>query len=502
MRYPHRFSARLCCCPALFLAACGTAVFLAAAKPSVQEAPLELPGAQAHADKTVRYESAERFAAVVQAAGNNCRLFGYEGKDHGFYRKQEAMYVAVMSEVDAFLAGLGWITGLFETTTVWPVSPKNRPNYRIPALLVAPNGDVLAFAEKRVDGPGDLGDHDLVMKRSRDLGKTWEPDVMLVDDGRNTSTDPTLLIDARRGVIWLFYLRDKVQYYCIHSADSGRTWTAPRSIHAAVTRPEWDRLGQDAPKRPTGKKAYRSEFWNENWMQRYGVGPGWAGIQLQHGPHAGRLLVPARHIEPVDGAHRTFSHVFYSDDHGDSWHLGPNAVPDGNECRLIELADGRVMIHARDGDNRRRPDKIRRLAAVSRDGGESWEPADVDSKLRCPQCHASIRRFSTAGEQDRNRILFSNPNNGYRTEKHPYGRVNLSVRISYDEAQTWSAGKTIYPFASSYSDLAVLPDGTIGLIYERGPEGSTHYWDEIQFARFDLAWLTDGQDRLGAEKKQ
>lgn len=384
-------------------------------------------------------------------------------------------------------------SGLFETATVWPAAPRNRPNYRIPALLVAPNGDLLAVAERRNDGPGDLGDHDLVMKRSRDCGKTWGPEVVLVDDGPNNCTDPTLLLDVQRGVIWLFFLRDKVQYYCLHSADSGLTWSPIRSIHAAVTRPEWDRLGQDRPKpRPTkteAKTRHQGTLWTDQWMQRYGVGPGWAALQVERGPKAGRLLVPARHLEQIEGKHQSFSHVFYSDDHGATWHLGPNAVPDGNECRLIELADGRVMILARDSDNSRRPDRIRRLAAVSRDAGDTWEPAYAQPDLKCPQCHASIRRYSLAGPQDCNRILFSNPNSGYRTEKHPYGRVNLSVRISYDEAQTWSDGKTVYPYASSYSDLAVLPDRSIGLIYERGPEGSTHYWDEIQFTRFDLTWL-------------
>jgi sialidase-1 len=98
-----------------------------------------------------------------------------------------------------------------------------------------------------------------------------------------------------------------------------------------------------------------------------------------------------------------------------------------------------------------------------------------------------------------NCILFCNPNSGFRTEKHPFGRVNVSVRISYDEGQSWSQGKTVYPYASSYTDLVVMPDGSIGLVYERGPKDSTHYWDEIQFARFNLAWVTD---RAGSGQRQ
>jgi sialidase-1 len=47
----------------------------------------------------------------------------------------------------------------------------------------------------------------------------------------------------------------------------------------------------------------------------------------------------------------------------------------------------------------------------------------------------------------------------------------------------------VWPHPASYSDLAALDDGTIGIVYERGPAGSTHYWDEIAFARFDRAWI-------------
>jgi sialidase-1 len=66
--------------------------------------------------------------------------------------------------------------------------------------------------------------------------------------------------------------------------------------------------------------------------------------------------------------------------------------------------------------------------------------------------------------------------------------VNGTVRLSYDEGESWPVSRTVYPGSFAYSCLTVLPDGTVGLLYERDDYG------KITFARFDLAWLTNGQD--------
>jgi sialidase-1 len=60
------------------------------------------------------------------------------------------------------------------------------PRYRIPALIVGPNGDVLAFCEGRVDGGGFQGNIDLVLKRSADSGQTWGPLQTIADGGPHT----------------------------------------------------------------------------------------------------------------------------------------------------------------------------------------------------------------------------------------------------------------------------------------------------------------------------
>ena len=130
----------------------------------------------------------------------------------------------------------------------------------------------------------------------------------------------------------------------------------------------------------------------------------------------------------------------------------------------------------------------RRAYAWSADDGESWSPSELEASLACPRCQASIVRFSDERRHDKNRIVFGNPAAAQRR--------NYTVRISYDECKTWSAGKTLHAGPAAYSDLATLPDMTIGCLYECGEKGS---YEAIVFARFSLEWLTDGKDSFAAK---
>ena len=385
---------------------------------------------------------------------------------------------------------------LFETVCVFPVTPKNKPNYRIPSIVRAPNGDLLIIAEKRNDGIGDVGNHDIVLKRSSDQGRTWSDEQVIFDDEDRTSTDLTVGLDRTSGKLWLFFLRDKKRYTFFTSSDNGQSWQGPVSVHEQVTRPEWDKLTGKSEDEPTQTDS-RMARWEKGWVQRYGVGPGNAIVQMKSGHRAGRLVVPGRHREDIGkGRLRSFSHTFFSDDHGATWQLGGTIGLHTSECQLVELSDSNLMVVARNESATDAPDNLRHLVAVSPDGGETWGPVRRQEELITPRCHGSTERYTLAPQHNRDRLLFSSPASPFRQDEHPYGRYNLTVRLSYDEGATWTAGKTIWPHPSSYSDMVVLDDMTIAYVYERGEKGSTHYWDEIHFARFNLEWLTNGFDSL------
>ena len=62
--------------------------------------------------------------------------------------------------------------------------------YRIPALVTAANGDLLAFGEGRVNGIKDNGNVDIVLRRSSDGGVTWAPQEVVGDLGARTVREP------------------------------------------------------------------------------------------------------------------------------------------------------------------------------------------------------------------------------------------------------------------------------------------------------------------------
>ena len=337
----------------------------------------------------------------------------------------------------------------------------NAACYRIPSLTVTKQGTLLAFCEARRNNCSDTGDIDLVLRRSTDGGKTFGEIQVVWDDGPNTCGNPCPVVDQDTGIIWLLMTQnagdiheratapgfgpDSRRAFVTHSTDDGKTWTTPQDITSAVKQASW------------------------TW---YATGPG-AGIQLARGEHRGRLVVPCDHKEPVGNRIDYYSHVVYSDDHGKTWQLG-GRTPEGNvnECEVVELVDGRLMLNMRNYDR----SKHARQVAFSNDGGVTWTDQHHDAALIEPVCQASIRRYRWPQEDKPGMILFSNP----ASEK---GRERMTLRASLDDGASWPIAKLLYPGSSAYSCLAVLDDGSIGCLYER--DG----YSKITFARVPATWL-------------
>ncbi|MGX1929551.1 sialidase family protein [Flagellimonas sp. 2504JD4-2] len=340
--------------------------------------------------------------------------------------------------------------------------PKEKPNsivlfdsqnnenvacYRIPAIITTLNGTLIAAIDERVESCNDLRDNkdiNIVIRRSGDNGQTWSSIETIADYPLGESaSDPSMILDEDTGEIFLFYnymnletAPNKYLFKVIKSNDHGKNWSAP-----------FDITSQIAPED------------SENDFQFITSGK---GIQTK----SGKLLHTLVNLDKG-------LFVFGSDDHGKNWYLINTSIKPGDESKIIELADGTWMINSRVNKSGLR------FVHTSKNSGISWETR-VDSTLIDPACNASLIRYSSAKDHDKNRLLFSNPN-------APSKRENLTIKVSYDEGKSWKHSRLITPEMSAYSTLCVLKNGKIGLFYE-----ADNYQSNV-FTSFTMDWLTEGE---------
>ncbi|WP_317170703.1 sialidase family protein [Paraflavitalea devenefica] len=329
---------------------------------------------------------------------------------------------------------------------------------RIPALVLTKQGTLLAFCEGRVGTASDWAEMDMLMRRSTDGGKTWEPMVVIAPrQGMMPTSNATPIVDAN-GTIHLLYQRGYANAYYTKSADDGKTWSPAVDITYAF-------------------EAFKPEY---NW-QVLAPGPGHS-IQLING----RLLVPVWICDPAKlTPHKSHypSRVatIYSDDTGRTWKRGAilpdTGIKNPSETMAVQLEDGRVMLNIRHSG-----DSHRRGVSYSPDGISGWTVPVLDTALYEPVCMASIIRVNDKG---RSALLFSNPDTRL-APKPP--RKNLTVKLSYDDGQNWPIQQVIDTSFAGYSDLAVDKEGTVYCLYETNTVGQG--WNySLVLKRFTVDWI-------------
>jgi len=392
-----------------------------------------------------------------------------------------------------------------EKTDLFEAGNGGHKLYRIPGIVVTAKGSILAYCEARKYSGLDWDDIEILMRRSTDGGKTWSDPAGLPRPHGKLERNPAALANAelakraplaqdqiafnnpvaivdRNGPIHFLYCVDYARSFYLRSDDDGVTFSNPVEITGAF-------------------EAFRKEY---DWKV-LATGPA-HGIQLKNG----RLVVPVWLATATgSNAHRpNRMATIYSDDNGKNWQRGDIVSKEQdppiemNETAVAQLSDGRVMLNIRNNSPRNR-----RAVAFSPDGATRWTEPAFDEQLNEPICMASLCRMSEKGKQDRDRLLFANPDNLLRFGKEMKpgsmaDRKNLTVKLSYDEGKTWPVSRVLDPGFSGYSDLAVGPDGIIYCLYERGSTNgkdifATHY---LTIARFNLEWLTQGKDSFAGAR--
>lgn len=328
-----------------------------------------------------------------------------------------------------------------------------RSCHRIPALAADGRGHVVAAWDVRLDWRDLPGHIDIVLRRSGDAGRHWGAVDFLRRGTPQHGYGDASLTWHPSGVLVCCYVGSTgrsfftadtgpkgsgLELWVATSADGGRRWT-----HRDVT-------NALKPADVTGM------FFSSG-----------NGIVLSHEPYAGRIVQPA--VLRRDDAH--WAAMAISDDVGRTWRLGQVIGPDCDENKVVELSDGRLLLHARSAPRRRQ--------AFSGDGGETWSAPVAHPALVDPGCNGGLARC--AG------VLVAS---GLDDES---SRRRLVVRTSRDEGSTWSDPLVVDPGAAGYSTIVELSDGCLGMLYERGDYASM---DLCRISAQELGLAGDGAATL------
>ena len=326
-------------------------------------------------------------------------------------------------------------------------------NWRIPAILCLGDGTLLAVNDKRKYNENDLPeDIDIVCRRSSDRGKTWsEPQTIAKGTGYMHGFGDAALVECQNGDVICVFVggnglfasteADPQHSYVCRSTDGGQTWGEREDITAML----WGSQAQNVVCRN-----YKASFFASG-----------NGLRLRQGAHAGRIMFAAAMCRKNENKLDNF--VVYSDDNGHTWNVSDKAFTAGDEAKLMELADGTVLISVRRsgarGYNR------------STDGGQTWGTQGTWPEMTVNACNGEMLRL------DDTTLLHSIPNSTQRRD--------VSIFTSNDEGLTWHSPVLMCAGPSVYSSMTMLDDGTIGFYAEKNPSGACELW----YYHFNREWL-------------
>lgn len=242
---------------------------------------------------------------------------------------------------------------------------------------------------------------------------------------------------------------------------------------------------------------------NIDWGHRY-TGALNSIIELK----SGRILVVFSYLDETRERGFFVSDAIYSDDGGKTWHQSKNDVPVDSggkgvesgaaEPVVVELADGRVWMVIRTQAGYL-------FESYSRDGGETWSPAQR-TIFRASNAPAGVLRL-----KDGRLVLIWNNEIG-EPFMHGISYSRLSLVMAIQDENGWHGYREVAPpfgpedkAAAHYPFLVELSDGDILVGYgdwgrasrprKRKDECTTLWNGDTRFLRVDPQWLLETEAR-------
>ena len=361
--------------------------------------------------------------------------------------------------------------------------------YRIPAIAMAKNGDLVAVADYRHSGKdigmATNGRIDIRARISKDNGNSWN-DIFDIIQGRGangTSTpgqmyvafgDPCIVTDRESGKILVLTCSGNVSYpngtrnnhqgiAHFYSNDNGVTWTEP------VDRSE----------------SIYSQFDNSNHGPVRAMFVGSGKIHQSRYVKVGNYyrIYCAVLLKNKNSVETNF--VLYSDDFGENWKIlggvDTAPIPNGaNEPKVEELPNGNIIVSSRCNGGRHY--NIFTFTDAEKAEG-SWgsyatSNASVNGVIaQGNSCNGEIMIVPVMRKEDNTKMWLA-------LQSLPFGNGRNNVGIYYKEleseadfntpanfAKDWDGRHQASNLPSAYSTMCYQKDSTIAFLYEEDTYG-------------------------------
>ena len=312
--------------------------------------------------------------------------------------------------------------------------------YRIPAMIVDQQGNIVIAADRRYGSNADLGNHkiDVSVRRSLDGGRTWsKQNIIAIGDGKTTADfgygDPALARTPSGRLICVMAAGSTMYWNGMRNAaicmsdDNGVTWTQPRQLYESHF--------TDAVNGKTNAFGFYGNF----------VSSG-KGLTTRDG-----VVMFTNNCLTYENKNTPQCYILWSADNGENWTIGPaNAYAGCDESKLEQLNNGDLMVSVRQSG-------ARGFNTGSADATK-WDTQWRNDQISGNACNADILYYSRSTEGKRDIIIHSYIKSS--------ARENLTLAMSIDQGATWHDFMNIQPGGSCYSTMQRLNDGSLAVLYE------------------------------------
>ena len=371
--------------------------------------------------------------------------------------------------------------------------------YRIPAIVTCKSGRIIAFADHRYDNK-DIGEGrhiDIVMKTSKDKGKTWsEPEQIMARGGSHVAND----FDCAHGDAAAVVDRESGEVLVMCASGGIGFWESTRE-------------------KPQIMGRYYSKNEGKTWKgedvtaEIYAVMPGIGQAFFSSGRICQSSKIKVGTHYRIYSAITTLkgNRVLYSDDFGKHWLLlGDNAAdaaPMGDEAKIEELPDGSVLISSRFPNGRlfnTYKYKDEQKATGTWDTAVFSYAGNKGVEASSNACNGEILLVKAKKEGKKVNLLLQSVPLGPGRSKVAIYYKSLGTAADYATpaaiAKDWEGCYLVSDTTSAYSTMTQGKDGDILLLYEenafrRNPKTEPDDYYDIQFMKLGIQEITNHQYR-------